>query len=237
MQLIEQTIGELSESPFWHPHERALYWCDINGRQICRFDPSAPAATVQRWPMPSEPGCIAPARAGGLIVAMREGVFSFDPLRHGAEPVMLIASPYDSARYRFNDGRCDPAGRLLAGTLNESKSASDAALYSVFQRDSQWQCQPLLDGVMTANGLAFSPDGRRLYWADTPAHRIDVLDYDPASGAASRRPVRSGRSLPTASANGSTTAWRRWNGPEARRRGCTRASPVWVPAGRSSSVP
>ena len=64
---------ELGESPFWHPQERMLYWVDIAGKKILRTDVAA--GHVQTWAMPSEPGCIAPARNGGLVIALRHGIF------------------------------------------------------------------------------------------------------------------------------------------------------------------
>lgn len=63
----------LGESPFWHPQEQRLYWVDIAGRQILRTQ--AGATSVDTWDMPEEPGCIAPAAGGGLVIAMRHGVF------------------------------------------------------------------------------------------------------------------------------------------------------------------
>jgi sugar lactone lactonase YvrE len=62
---------QLGESPFWHPQEQTLYWVDISGRQLLRMH----AGALQTWDMPSEPGCIAPARSGGLVIALRHGVF------------------------------------------------------------------------------------------------------------------------------------------------------------------
>ena len=66
--LTAQTYA-LGESPFWHPHEQMLYWVDIPGRQLLRAN--IYMGTVQAWDMPSEPGCIAPAASGGLVVALR----------------------------------------------------------------------------------------------------------------------------------------------------------------------
>ena len=65
--------SELGESPFWHPDERRLYWVDIPARRICRADPQT--GTHESWPMPTEPGCIAPALSGGLVIALRDGVY------------------------------------------------------------------------------------------------------------------------------------------------------------------
>jgi len=120
---------------------------------------------------------------------MRDGVFKFDPgqISPGLKARLLWRAPYDTGRYRFNDGRCDPAGRFLASTLNEHKDGPSAQLYSMSCEDHRWRGKVLAGGVVTGNGLAFSPDGSRLYWADTRAHRVDVFDYDPISGELENR--------------------------------------------------
>ncbi|MGH1360506.1 MAG: SMP-30/gluconolactonase/LRE family protein [Burkholderiaceae bacterium] len=182
MEFIEDSVSQLAESPFWHPEQQALYWCDIKGRAIRRYREGFP---VQHWPVPSEPGCAAPVRGGGLVIAMRDGTYLFDEQTGGADKV--LDCPYDPALYRFNDGRCDGAGRLLAGSLNEQKTAADAELYSIVRSASGWRQSRLANGVMTANGLAFSPDKRVAYWADTAAHRVDCFDYDLAGGELSNR--------------------------------------------------
>lgn len=64
---------QLAESPFWHPLEQALYWVDIPGKKVCRAN--VYMGTVETWDMPMEPGCIAPALSGGLVIALRHGVF------------------------------------------------------------------------------------------------------------------------------------------------------------------
>lgn len=177
VELIADSICALAESPVWHPTQSALYWCDIDGRSILRHKEGEP---VDRWATESEPGCLSPATSGGLIVAMRDGVFSFDPLQAsaGAKARLLWPAPYDKTRFRFNDGRCDPSGRFLASTLNENKDGPSAELYSMSCEHGRWRGSVLAGGVVTGNGLAFSPDATRLYWADTRAHRIDMFDYD-----------------------------------------------------------
>ena len=186
MELVADSICALAESPVWHPSESALYWCDIDGRSVLRYREGEP---VKRWSTSSEPGCLAPAAAGGLIVAMRDGVFRFDPNESSSSirQRLLWPAPYDRSRYRFNDGRCDPVGRFLASTLNEHKDAASAELYSMQCKDGRWRGVVLAGGVVTGNGLAFSPDGSRLYWADTRAHQVDVFDYDLASGQLANR--------------------------------------------------
>jgi len=166
---------ELGESPFWQPQEQMLYWVDVAGQQILRAN--IYMGTVESWDMPSEPGCIAPARNGGLVIALRHGVFR---ARAWGGPLQHIATlDYDPAQQRANDGKCDALGRFWIGTLDETKVARNAALYSLDCRAGR---TPLIerkvDHASTANGLAWSPDGRTLYWADTPSHVVHAWDFE-----------------------------------------------------------
>jgi sugar lactone lactonase YvrE len=168
----------LGESPFWHPDEGALYWCDIPGKTLNRWQPDR--SDHQRWAFDAEPGCCAPLPGGLLLVAFRDGLFRFDP--KSGERTRLAAPPYDPKQERFNDGKCDPQGRLWAGTIFEPRTAPEASLY-------RWvggRLDRVAGGVTVSNGLAFGPDGRTLYWADTPTHRVMAYDFDGAEGSLSR---------------------------------------------------
>ncbi len=183
-QTVVTHPSALGESPFWHPNEQRLYWVDIPGCKILRLQPET--GVVDAWPMPQEPGCIAPARTGGqgngLVIALRDGVYRASTW--GGPLVQLAASPYDVSTTRFNDGKCDAQGRLWAGTIYEPRDAAKAALYCL---DARGIAAPALQaragGATTANGLAWSPDGRKLYWADTPRHVVHVWDFEAATGA------------------------------------------------------
>ena len=180
-QTLTSAPNELGESPFWHPQEQRLYWVDISGRQILRTQVGT--GTVDTWDMPSEPGCMAPAARGGLVIALRHGVFRArswrGPLEH------LATLDYDPAHLRANDGKCDALGRFWIGTLDETKLAHNAALYSLDCRTGQPQIERKTDPatlpVTTANGLAWSPDGRTLYWANTPSHQVQAWAFEPHS--------------------------------------------------------
>lgn len=175
--VISQTCA-LGESPFWHPQEQMLYWLDIAGQQILRAN--IYMGTVDVWDMPSEPGCMAPAASGGLVMALRSGVFR---ARTWQGPLERIATlDYDPAHMRANDGKCDALGRFWIGTLDETKVAHNAALYSLDCRSGppriERKTDPATLPATTANGLAWSPDGRTLYWADTQSHTVYVWDFE-----------------------------------------------------------
>lgn len=174
---LNDSLCELGESPFWHPDELALYWLDIPGRSVLRTRGDIETATIERWALPTEPGCIAPARSGGFVIALRDGIYRA-PTWNGPL-VRMAGADYDTRTMRFNDGKCDVHGRFWAGTLNEAKDGPSAMLYCIDARAGGGpHLRPMADHATTANGLAFSPDARTLYWADTAAHVVRAWDWD-----------------------------------------------------------
>ena len=189
-QTLVASPSELGESPFWHPHEQSLYWVDIAGRQIHRVNGAL--GTLQSWAMPSEPGCIAPARAqgeaSGLVIALRDGIYRAH--EWGGPLQRLVLAEHDPATTRFNDGKADPQGRFWAGTMYEPRDASRAQLFSLDCRSGQAPALEVKAGdAVIANGLAWSPDAKTLYWADTPSHTVRAWDWDRVSNAISRARV------------------------------------------------
>ncbi|HEY8880132.1 MAG TPA: SMP-30/gluconolactonase/LRE family protein [Roseateles sp.] len=166
----------LGESPLWHPIEQQLYAVDIPGRQVLRWREAADAPDV--WLQDAEPGCIAARAGGGLLIARRDGLWALDTTT-GAQ-ALVAPPPYDPARLRFNDGKVDPAGRLWVGSISDAREP-EAALYRFDGKSFTAQVPRLT----TSNGLAWSPDGRRMHWSDTKAHRVYVADVDVATGALS----------------------------------------------------
>ena len=182
--------SELGESPFWHPDEQRLYWVDIPARQVCRS--TLADGVVERWTLPSEPGCIAPARSHGkntgLVIALRDGIYR---ARHwGGELVQLAPALHDPATTRFNDGKADPLGRFWAGTIYEPRDAARAQLFSLDGRNGRTlRLQAKAADATTANGLAWSPDAATLYWTDTPSHAVRAWDWDAAGNTLSHERV------------------------------------------------
>jgi sugar lactone lactonase YvrE len=174
--------ASLGECPVWSGAEQVLYWVDINAPSLNRFDPATGHNTAM--PMPESIGCFALRRDGGFIVALRGGFWLAGT--DGALLRKVADAPYDPTHHRFNDGRCDPQGRLLAGYMNEARDANTAALVRL---DADFSETRVLEGMTISNGLAFSPDGRTMYHADTPTQVIHAYDYDAVSGMPTNRRV------------------------------------------------
>ncbi|MEK8045754.1 SMP-30/gluconolactonase/LRE family protein [Ideonella margarita] len=171
----------LGESPFWHPTERALYWCDIPGKQLNWYQPHT--GQHRHWSFETEPCSCAPLMDGDLVLAMRDGLWRFSPATGKRQ--RLASPPYEPAKERFNDGKADARGRFWVGTIYEPRDPALAALY----RWSDGELSRQADGITVSNGLAWSPDGRTQYWSDTKAHTIYAFDADPATGEVSGRRV------------------------------------------------
>src|SRR5712691_1275612 len=112
IECVTEVPALLGESPVWSVAEQALYWVDITGRKLHRFDPAK--GEDLDWPLPEEIGCVSPRRGGGLVVGLRHGIAFFDSV---TGTLGRLADPEaDIPGNRFNDGITDPAGRLWAGT-------------------------------------------------------------------------------------------------------------------------
>jgi sugar lactone lactonase YvrE len=170
----------LGEGPFWHPLEQALWWCDIPARAIRRHDPAT--GVTRSWTLAADVGSFAPRRDGTLVVALRDGLVRFDPDGDGGAGAVverLAGPPYDPREQRFNDGKCDPAGRFWVGSMDEPRRPGTAALFCW----SEGRLAERQAGITISNGLAWSPDGRTMHWTDTTAHTVRAFDFDASSGA------------------------------------------------------
>ena len=184
VRLVLDARAALAECPLWSPTEKKLYWVNISGCTINRFDPAT--GSNEHWSMPSEPGCIGLAAGGGLIAALRDGFYRFFPPDGRLEKV--ADAPYDMSCMRFNDGRCDSAGRFWAGAMYEPRTADKAAVYCLERGKVRtgWGPDENL-GVKVSNGMAFTADGRHVFQSDTPNHVIYRFAFDAEKGTVGER--------------------------------------------------
>ncbi|MFF9981762.1 SMP-30/gluconolactonase/LRE family protein [Streptomyces erythrochromogenes] len=183
--------GRLTEGPVWHAAHGDLLWVDITAGLVHRGDlvdrdddsglPDLRLTTTVGLDRPV--GAVAPCASGGLIAAAGTTFLRIDEAGAMSEFV-APAVPDDGTPRRMNDAKCDPRGRLLAGTMAYDTTADAGALYRL---DPDGTVTTLLRQVSISNGLGWSPDGRQLYYADSPTRRVDVFDYDATTGALSNR--------------------------------------------------
>jgi len=119
---------------------------------------------------------------GGMVLALQHGFATLD-LEDGTVTTLHDPEP-DQAGNRFNDGKCDAQGRFWAGTMDEEEKVASGSLYRL---DADLESQRIVEGVICSNGLGWSPDGGLMYYTDTRTHRIDVFDFDAATGDIANR--------------------------------------------------
>lgn len=181
---VEKVAGNralIAESPTWDQRTASLLWVDIPRGEIHRYRPDGDEDSVV-FVAPTSVGAVVTRRSGGLAVAAGKGFAIVDEEAGSWRPIAAV-----ERGDRMNEARCDPAGRLWGGTMTLDQRPSQAALYRLDQTGS---AELMLDQVGLSNGLAWSPDGTRMYYADTMTERVDVFDYELETGTPSnQRPL------------------------------------------------
>ena len=163
---IKATLGE---GPVWDAHTGTLYWIDIINKRIYT-NADVFLETDETI------GCLSLRKGGGLIFTKRASIWTCEP--DSSNLTLVHALKDEPAANRFNDGKCDPRGRFLAGTMDMDETGPNGALYS-FDGTSTTR---LFDNITISNGLAWSPDYKTLYYIDTPSHEVKAFDYDLENG-------------------------------------------------------
>jgi sugar lactone lactonase YvrE len=174
-------LAELGEGPCWDRWNGLLYWVDITGQRVHSFDLQRGMHSVYKTA--STVGFVALNAQGGLVAGLQDGIYRLD-IQNGRAEQIAAPKAMPSCN-RFNDGKCDAAGRLWCGTMNldTSNSVPTGSLYRLgkgglaeFERD-----------IFISNGLGWSPDNSIMYYTDTLRQTIWRYDYDFSSGLPSRR--------------------------------------------------
>lgn len=187
VELLIDARNGVGESPVWDVQRQCLFWVDIPGRALWCWN--AATGQARQWPTPEMTGCIALASGseatphGRWVAAMETGVAVLTPHANGTlthETLSTVRHPHSGMR--FNDGRCDRQGRLRAGTMVMDMSLASAA-GSVYALEGS-RVRALYSGLITPNGMAFSPDGRTMYLSDShpDVQTVWAFDYDTDTG-------------------------------------------------------
>ena len=172
--------AHLGEGALWHAPTRSVWFVDIKDRRIHRCD--ADGGNRRSWDAPGQPGFIVPAASGGMVCALEDGLYRFDPASGAFTPMRRVE--HDLPGNRFNDGHVDAGGNLWFGSMDDGQAEATGALYrlgadGVLRRPD--------DGYVITNGPAISPDGRTLYHTDTPLRRVYAFDLRDDGSLANKR--------------------------------------------------
>ena len=174
-KLVLEAKSELGEGPSWDSRKGVLYWVDIFRGLVHVYDPDkSKDRVVQAGRYVSS---VVPRKSGGVAITLQHGFYRLN-LEEG-KPSLLVGVEENLARNRFNDGKCDPAGRFWAGTMDIEEKSPLAALYVLEKRKG---VKKVLEGVTISNGLGWSPDKRTMYYIDTPTRCISAFDYSERTG-------------------------------------------------------
>jgi sugar lactone lactonase YvrE len=182
VEVVQRAGALVGEGPVWVPGEGAVYWLDIKGLKIFRHDTGSGAS--QTWAAPERIGALIPRARGGFVALAKSGVYTVE------EPFTafdkISAPDADRPRNRFNDAKCDPRGRLWAGTMDDAEELATGRLYRF---DTLRDHVRVRDDVNLSNGLGWSPDGATMYFVETLRGVIWAFDYDLDIGMPSRERV------------------------------------------------
>lgn len=167
-ELLLDAKASLGEGPAWDAKTEILYWVDILEKRIY-------AGLELFAQLDDFIGCLAPRKNGNLILGKRASFVNLDPASLRETVLAALGEP---PKNRINDGKCDPAGRFLAGTMDMNEKEAGGSLYSFDGK----QVARLLGGIRISNGLAWSPDHRTFYYIDTPTREVRAFDYDLETG-------------------------------------------------------
>lgn len=177
IHILSDSRDLLGESPLWDERTQSLYWIDGRAPRVRRRHLAS--GTESAWAAPSHIGAIALCESGRLLLALEAGFALLDPGQGSLQPFgppVAHAAP----RMRLNDGRCDRGGRFVVGSMTLGRHEPHGAVHQLWPDGT---LRTLDQGVRVANATCFSPDGRWMYFADTPLQQLRRYPYDPATGA------------------------------------------------------
>jgi sugar lactone lactonase YvrE len=178
---IVRTENLLGEGTVWCNRRRVLWWVDVLSAQVHEWRASDGSHKIHTFPF-RRIGSLALRGLGGLILATEQGLFSWDP-SSGACDFLVAPAPMRSV-HRLNDGRCDRAGRLWVGSMHDSEFTPEGSLFRV---DPELRVSQVIHNITVPNSIAFSPDDKTFYFADTRQYAIWAYDFDLIDGHLTNR--------------------------------------------------
>ncbi len=182
VQLLHKVNAKLGEGALWNIESQTFYWVDIENKYLHIYHPDRKRLEPHR--MPSRIGTVVSMNADTVLVALEDGVHFYDLKNRTFSPFCLIDKRKENIR--FNDGKCDPMGRLWVGTMDMDCKHPNGALYMI---DSNGQPTQKLDSITISNGIVWNKAKDKMYYIDTPTQQVAIFDYDVSNGGISNRKI------------------------------------------------
>jgi len=173
-ELIYDARATLGEGPVWDHSRDLLIWVDIEEGRIHLYNPNS--GSGEYLAVYKRIGMVVPNTEGHLIAALQDG-FAWIP--EEGPPVFVTDPEEEMDQNRFNDGKCDPQGRLWAGTMHLEAKEKSGSLYCMKEDLSVTR---ILTNIGISNGLAWTEDSKTMYFIDTSARSVQSYDFHPESG-------------------------------------------------------
>jgi sugar lactone lactonase YvrE len=174
-EVVYKAKMNLGEGAIWDYKNDRLLWIDIQGKKLLIYKPST--GKNMSYNLPGRPGTVVPYSKDSVLIAMEKGIYVFD-LK--SETLSLQTRPEpDTINSRFNDGKCDPAGRFWVGSMATGKNRNAGTLYQV---NHDYSVIPRIKNVSISNGIVWSPGGNKMYYIDTPTRKVAEYDFNKKSG-------------------------------------------------------
>lgn len=171
IELVLDAKALLGEGPSWDNKQKLLYWVDILNKKVHIYDPDK---NIDREiDVDLYVGAVVPRESGGLVLACENGFYTLDI---NSESLTLVQDPEtEISGNRFNDGKCDAAGRFWAGTMDNEEIKTSGSLYCL---DTDLTVRQVLNNIGISNGIAWEKDNKTMYYIDTFSKEITAFDYD-----------------------------------------------------------
>ena len=182
VKLLVDAHALVGEGPIWDETKGVLYWVDILSSMVYEYNPAT--GENRGYDVGQHVGTVVPRTSGGLMLAVYDGFAAFDPAT--GQLTLLDDPEADLPQNRFNDGKCDPAGRFWAGTMAYTDQGTQGSLYRM---DADLSVHKMLGDIGISNGIVWSLDNTTMYYIDSMANTVRAFDYDLATGNISKERV------------------------------------------------
>ena len=177
---IVQQGARLGEGSLWHPQTQRLFWVDIMGQTVFVFDPKS--GENRGINVGRDVGTVVVRKSSGVMLGVKGGFACLDIETESLEEIAMVEA--DLPKNRFNDGKCDPAGRFWAGSMDYDFAKDAGSLYCM---DRDLSVRKVLSDVSISNGLVWTEDQSTFYYIDSLAFQIAAFDYDVSTGEIDNR--------------------------------------------------